>query len=126
MARITEDKVYIITFDHHIDKNNVESFLQLVIANCKKNNVLTDISKNCSAELGFQLPITEESSTFIINNNDDDYYKLFLKYHYARQLRFVQDSNENKIALRFKDDVKSFNNNELNDLVKMINLTLSS
>ena len=124
MVRITEDKIYIISFDHPIDKKDIESFIELVISNCIKNNILIDISKNYSCELGFELPITDESYTYIKDNNNDFYYELFLQYHNARQLRFVEDNDDNKIGLRFKDNIKSFNNNELNDLVNMINLTL--
>ena len=126
MAKITEDKIYIISFDRPIDQKDIESFIELVISNCKKNNVLIDISKNCSCELGFELSITDVSYTYIKDNNNDFYYQLFLQYHNARQLRFVEDNNDNKIGLRFKDNIKSFNDTELNDLVNMINLTLTS
>jgi len=67
------------------------------------------LSKNHSAEGGFELPITQEWKSANLRNKD------LLNYHSARQLRFVEEGGV--IAkLRFKDSINYWSDVELDKL----------
>ena len=77
------------------------------------NNIL--LRKNYSYEGGFELPLTLEWINCQNLNNKD-----LLKYHNARQLRFVID-NDMVIGLRLKDNINYMTDNEINKIIDCIN-----
>lgn len=77
---------------------------------------LPGLYQNFSAEGGFELPLTDywKSNTSLKNYE-------FLKYHNARQLRFVSKSSDEYISeLRVKDGINYWTNNELEALGDII------
>ena len=67
------------------------------------------LSKNHSAEGGFELPLTQEWKLANLRNKD------LLNYHNARQLRFVEESGV-ITKLRFKDAINYWSDIELDKL----------
>lgn len=91
-----------------------EELIGVVINVIKSQGSLPGISKNYSAEEGFELPWTEEWLSRNFNHKN-----LALKYHNARQLRFIDDGNV-ITGLRFKDGCNYWSNDELSILYQAI------
>ena len=92
-----------------------------VIERCKKYPVLKNLTKNYSAEGGFDLPWSDEWYDMDFNNKD-----IAIKYHNARQLRFKELNLQCReygniiTGLRFKDNCNYWSNEELETLNELI------
>ena len=91
-----------------------EQLIESVIGIIRSQGLLQGLERNWSAEGGFELPWTEEWLVRDFRNKD-----IALKYHNARQLRFIDDGNV-ITGLRFKDECNYWSNEELSTLYEKI------
>ena len=94
-----------------------------VIENVLLNCNLENLTQNYSCEGGFELPLTDDWISSDLKN------KHLLKYHNARQLRFIEE-NDNIIGIRLKDDINYMTESELLQIKEcieeVVNLLLTS
>ncbi len=77
------------------------------------------LSENYSAEGGFQLPLTNQWLDCNLRN------KQYLRYHNARQLRFVTNiTNDYIIGVRLKDDINYMTDDEIYHIISLINSSI--
>ena len=80
-----------------------------------KNPILSELYKNHSYEGGFNLPLNDA----YLATNPDIVHNKYIKYHNARQLRFIRN-NGNIIGLKLKDNIPYWSDIELKELEKLI------
>lgn len=103
-----DDTAILITFD----EKNIDNVIAQVLKQAQTSTYLKGLTKNYSAEKGFDLPLTDEWREQLRNNP-------LLKRAGYRTLRF-RVKNGNVISLRYMDDLHSWNENELTELDGLI------
>jgi hypothetical protein len=110
-SKLTGGSIYAITFHKPITIGLKPDVVLRVIKRWKDVastlGIDENIGENFSSEGGFELPIT----AIWLNKLRDN--SIFVNYHNARQLRFVQNNN-NLVGLRFKDNIVSWSTEEIN------------
>ncbi len=99
--------------EFQIELSKKEQFIEMVIKECD-----LELSRNFSAEGGFELPWYDYKK-YNFNNRD-----IGLKYHGCRQLRFITN-NDYIIGMRFKDGCNYFTSEELEKIMETIEKVLS-
>lgn len=89
------------------------SLKEYVINQVLLNNTI--LSQNYSYEGGFELELTSEWKSRKDLNNIH-----LIKYHNARQIRFVIE-NDNIIGVRLKDNINYMTDDEIELIVRLIN-----
>ncbi len=86
-----------------------DNVIKIILENNK------DLRENKSYEKGFEMPLTLDwiSCKKLKNSH-------LLKYHSARQIRFVID-DDIIIGLRLKDDINYMTNKEIDNIINSIN-----
>ena len=111
-----DDNPDIIIFNKPFNEQSIDKVIEEVLNLAKNSTYLQDLAKDFSDERGFNLPWTS-------NWRDMLHDKQYFKYASDRDLRF-RVSNGNVIALRFMNNLRSWNLNELNELDILISNAL--
>jgi len=98
--------------------------IERCLEECKNKNLLEKLTKNCSYEGGFELPLSYYWNNYIYELSVDK-YNLMKQYHSARQLRFVSKDSKTITGLRCKDAIPYWSKEEIESLVDTINAITS-
>jgi hypothetical protein len=102
-----------IAFEHAIPLGAREDLIRFVVAAARCSPLLSKVSRNCSYEDGFDLPLTPDWERKAV-----DPCKV-LHYHDARQLRFLVEGDQ-LVGLRFKDAIRYWSTEEVEELMRLI------
>ena len=122
-----EIKPIILSENDEINFNEFDINLKMKVSRkvieLSKDTILDGINISFSHEGGFTLPLSILMRDAIRAQNQEN--SNYLKYHYVRDFRYI-DNNEKISGLRTKDSLRWWTNEEINEFIKLINLSIAS